>query len=76
MKAPANVTLAKVVYERQDGFDMRTGPFGYERVGFCIGDRVFWAGCTGSGLPSHAKDVTLAEKIVARWNAGELDEDA
>ncbi len=64
--------FAQVVYERQDGFDMHSGPFGYERVGFRIGDRVFWVGCCGSGLPgtSYDADRQLAERIVARWNAG------
>lgn len=62
---------ARVVYERQDAFDMRSGPYGYERVGFCIGDRVFWVGCAGSGLDNgdqYEGDKMLAEKIVRCWN--------
>lgn len=62
---------ARVVYERQDAFDMRSGPYGYERVGFCIGDRVFWVGCAGSGLGNgdqYEGDKMLAEKIVRCWN--------
>lgn len=64
---------AKVVYERQDSFDMKSGPFGYERVGFAIGDRVFWCGCAGSGMPggTYDDDKALAEQIVARWRAGD-----
>lgn len=63
---------AQVIYERQDAFDLTHGPYGYERVGFRIGDRVFWVGCAGSGLPggSYDADCRLAEAIVARWNAG------
>ena len=70
----ARTADAKVVYERQDAFDMESGPYGYERVGFCIGDRVFWIGSTGSGLPGgppYDADKRLAELIVERWNAGE-----
>lgn len=65
---------ARVVYERNDAFDMQGGPYGYERVGFQIGDRVFWTGCAGSGLPggTYAEDKALAEHVVTRWNAGEL----
>jgi hypothetical protein len=61
---------AEVVFERQDGFDMQSGPYGYERVGFRIGSRVFWTGCAGSGMPAstYAEDRELAETIVARWN--------
>src|SRR6185436_9032574 len=46
---------------------------GYERVGFLIGDRVFWVGCTGSGMSNtgYEDDKRLAETVVARWNAGE-----
>lgn len=64
---------ARVVYERQDAYDMASGPHGYERVGFAIGDRVFWTGCAGSGLPggSYEADKRLAEAVVARWNAHE-----
>jgi hypothetical protein len=62
---------ARIVYERNDGFDMQGGPFGYERVGFAIGDRVFWTGCAGSGMPggTYETDKRLAETIVERWNA-------
>lgn len=62
---------AEVVYERQDAFDMQSGPYGYERVGFKVGDRVFWTGCVGSHMPGgdFAADKRLAEEIVARWNA-------
>jgi len=61
---------AKVVYEREDAFDMRHGPYGYQRVGFCIGDRVFWVGCCGSGMPGsqYEQDKALAEEIVRCWN--------
>jgi hypothetical protein len=61
---------AHVVYDRNDGFDMTGGPYGYERVGFVIGDRVFWTGCAGSGIPSgtYASDKALAEAVVERWN--------
>lgn len=61
---------ARIVYERQDAFDMQSGPYGYERVGFAIDDRVFWVGCAGSGLPggTYEADKALAELIVARVN--------
>lgn len=61
---------ARVVYERNDAFDMHSGPFGYERVGFAIDDRVFWVGCAGSGLPggTYDADKALAEQVVARFN--------
>lgn len=66
---------ARVVYERNDGFDMQAGPYGYERVGFSIGDRIFWTGCAGSGMPgtTFEADKALAEAIVARWNCGHAD---
>jgi hypothetical protein len=61
---------ARMVYERQDGFDMQSGPYGFERVGFAIGDRVFWTGCAGSGMPggTYEADKALAETVVERWN--------
>lgn len=61
---------ARIVRERQDAFDMQSGPYGYERVGFAIGARVFWVGCTGSGMPagSYGQDEALAQEIVMRWN--------
>lgn len=61
---------ARVVYERQDGFDMASGPFGYEKVGFAVGDRVFWTGCAGSGIPggTYEADKALAEAVVERFN--------
>lgn len=63
---------AKVVYERQDAFDLHHGPYGYERVGFCIGERVFWTGCCGTGLQAsyqqYETDKALAEEIVRCWN--------
>lgn len=66
---------AKVVYERQDGFDMASGPYGYVRVGFAIGDRVFWTGCAGSSLPAGQFEVDemMAREIVARWNRERTD---
>ena len=63
---------AQVVYERQDAYDMQSGPHGFERIGFRIGDRVFWVGCAGSGMPSDGvfeRDHKLAETLVQRWNA-------
>lgn len=63
---------ARVVYERQDAFDMQHGPYGYERVGFCIGDRVFWVGICGSGLPSnydqYERDKAFSDEVVRCWN--------
>jgi hypothetical protein len=61
---------AEVVFERQDAFDMTSGPYGYERVGFSIGGRVFWVGCAGSGLPggTYEADKALAASVVERWN--------
>jgi len=66
---------ARVVFERNDAFDMQSGPYGYERVGFAIGDRVFWTGCAGSGMPggTYEADKALAKQIVERWNASEPD---
>ena len=65
-----NGAIARVVYDRQDSFDLHSGPYGYERVGFAIGDRVFWTGCAGSGMPgtSYEADKQLARDIVQRWN--------
>lgn len=64
---------AEVVYERQDAFDMSAGPYGYERVGFKIGNRVWWVGICGSGLPGkeYEADRELATQIVKRWNEGD-----
>ena len=65
---------ARIVRERHESFDMYAGPFGYERVGFAIGDRVFWTGLSashgGSDNATWKADVALAERIVALWNAG------
>ena len=66
-----NDAIARVVYERQDGGDLHSGPASFDRVGFCIGDRVFWTGAAhtfnGSG-GTWVADKELAETIVARWN--------
>ncbi len=64
------MTDARVVYERDDNFDMHAGPFGFERVGFCIGNRVFWTGLSGSYVQTKTwdSDKALAEKIVRLWN--------
>jgi hypothetical protein len=61
---------ARLVVERNDAFDMQSGPYGYERIGFAIGERVFWTGCTGSGMPggTYDADRALAELIIARFN--------
>jgi hypothetical protein len=61
---------ARVVFERNDAFDMQSGPYGYERVGFAVGDRVFWTGCAGSGIPggTYEADKALAAQIVERFN--------
>jgi hypothetical protein len=61
---------AQVVYERQDAYDMHAGPYGYERVGFRIEDRIFWVGCAGSGLPgdTYEADKKLCADLVSRWN--------
>lgn len=61
---------ARMVYERNDGFDMSTGPYGYERVGFAIDDRVFWVGCAGSGMPggTYEADKAMAQAVVERFN--------
>lgn len=65
---------AMVVYERQDAFDIQHGPYGFERVGFAIGNRVFWAGCAGSGMPgtTYEADKALAEAVVERWNRADV----
>lgn len=60
---------AQVVYERQDLFDMTHGPYGYERVGFRIGDRVTWMGCAGSGMPNCDLEHAVCLALVERWNA-------
>lgn len=62
---------AQVVFERFDGFDPRNGPYGWEKVGFRINDRVFWVGCRGSEMPDGDDDRELAQEIVRRWNAGD-----
>jgi hypothetical protein len=69
---------AKVVYERQEAYDMKHGPWGYERVGVCIGDRVFWTGCSGSEMPvgTYDDDKRLAQQIAERWNGAQKAIDA
>ena len=68
---------AQVVHERHEGFDPQSGPWGSNRVGFRIGDRVFWTGCAGShgGGQSYNLDAALAAEIVRRWNAGGINGD-
>jgi hypothetical protein len=60
---------AQVVYERQASFDLSCGAYGYERVGFRIGDRVTWMGCTGSGMPGYDAERAVCIALVERWNA-------
>ena len=61
---------ARVVYERDEAFNMSSGPYGYERVGFSIGGRVFWTGLSASHTANRTweADKELAEKIVKAWN--------
>ena len=61
---------AQVVHERHNGFDASSGPWEAARVGFRIGNRVFWTGCYSSpGTPgSYDLDAALASEIVKRWN--------
>lgn len=62
---------AKIVRERNDAYDMQSGPHGYERIGFEIGGRVFWTGLAGSYMdsPNWTDDKKLAEDIVDAWNS-------
>lgn len=64
---------AQVVHEEQYGGDIQHGPALFTRVGFRIGEQVFW---TGSAYYPHddghafRKGEALAEEIVRRWKAG------
>ena len=70
MKGKATVKEANVVYERDEAFNMTSGPYGFERVGFSIGHRVFWTGLSASHTANRTwdEDKELAEKIVKAWN--------
>lgn len=61
---------AELVRERQDAYDMATGPYGYQRVGFSVGGRVFWVGCCGTHMNNETwlADESLARSIVERLN--------
>lgn len=67
---------AKVVWENYDGAHPN-GPYGYERVGFCIGERVFWTGTNwypNSQSSNFPEAVELAREVVKRWNAGQPEQ--
>lgn len=54
---------SKVVYEKDQSFDMHTGPYGYERVGVLIEDRVIWLSCNGYGSPTSVDEYRKWEEI-------------
>jgi hypothetical protein len=59
---------AQVVYEREDSYCMGSGQFGYEKVGFRVGERVFWVGLAGAYVngENYEADKKLATQIVER----------
>jgi hypothetical protein len=65
---------AQVLYEKQDTFDVHHGPCGFNRVGFRIGDRVFWTGIESWPGVNQTHEYELAEamarEVVTRWEAG------
>lgn len=58
---------AQVVYERDDMFDMQSGPYGYRRVGLRLEDRVIWLGlyCDANTYQDFLKWENIAKEIVA-----------
>ena len=54
---------AKVVYEKEEKYDLHVGPYGYERVGVLIEDRVIWLSCTGYGSITTANEYEKWEGI-------------
>lgn len=70
---------AQVVYERQPGGDLHSGPCEFVRVGVRYGNRVMWiesAHFPGSDGGHYQEAVQFASDLVARWNEFEIRGDA
>ena len=68
---------AQVVYERQPGGDLHSGPCEFVRVGVRYGNRVMWiesAHFPGSDGGRYQEAVQFASDLVARWNEGKQQE--
>jgi hypothetical protein len=65
---------AKVVFSKDEDFDFKGGPVGYEKVGIMVNDQVFWLstviwpGTTTEGFKKHQEKVSVAEEMVTRIN--------
>ena len=69
---------AQVVYERQPGGDLHSGPCEFVRVGVRYGNRVMWiesAHFPGSDGGRYQEAVQFASDLVARWNEFEVRAD-
>ncbi len=65
--------FARLVFEKSSGFHESAGPWEGGRIGFSIGDRVFWTDSysfPGDSTASHAEKVAFAHEIVVRLNCG------
>lgn len=68
---------AGIVREDHEACDPQGGPWGWWRVGFRIGERVFWTG-SGNSLTSgeggaFMEAEAVAKEAVSRWNAARTE---
>lgn len=70
-QTPSKRSVASIVRERNEAYDIHSGPHGYERIGFEIEGRVFWVGMSASYSDNKTweTDKALCEDMVWRWNA-------
>jgi hypothetical protein len=64
---------ARFVVEKTHGFHEGGGPWEGGKVGFAIGEQVFWTGnysFPGDTTASHAEKVAFAMNIIMRLNHG------
>lgn len=64
---------ARLVFEKASGFHDGAGPWEAGKIGFAIGERVFWTDSytfPGDNTVSHAEKVAFAHEIVLRLNRG------
>lgn len=67
------LTEAQVVYERHPYCDERSGPGEYGRIGFTIGDRVFWVDSfyfPGTPKATYDAAARFSEEVVTAFNRG------
>lgn len=64
---------ARLVVEKASGFHESAGPWEAGKIGFAVGERVFWTDSyafPGDNTASHAEKVAFATDIIMRLNHG------